>query len=97
MRYRRKPVIVNAVQWNCTRKSYEAIEEMGASINCPPQLQGYENKPDNVYEKINTIFISTVNWEHCAVNKDDYVVKENSGVIKVYDKFTFEDNHEPIL
>ena len=66
MKFRKKPMVVNAVQWKGTQESFDEILALG-NIKCEPSPMG-------AY----TFILKTYQGEF-IVFKDDWVVKNENG------------------
>lgn len=62
MKFRKKPVVIEAVQWNCDIESEAAIQKMGLTCKGMGTLS-------------NHLFIPTLEGEHQA-NIGDWIIKE---------------------
>lgn len=82
-KYRKKPVIVEAVQFLATRESFDAILAMGLR-NWKPGEMG-----------TNTFIIETLEGDH-LVRKDDYIIKGVKGEFYPCKPDIFEMTYEKV-
>lgn len=66
MKYKKKPVVIDAVQWDGTKKSWDAIMSMG----------DVPWKPGEMFT--DTFIITTLEGDH-LVSKGDYVIRGVAG------------------
>ncbi len=66
MKFRKKPVVVEAVQWNATQVSFDAIMAMGLTKWKPGSMRG------------DTFTIETLEGDH-LVSKGDWVIRGVAG------------------
>ena len=84
MKYRKKPVIVEAMQWTCDAKPMESFLE----ANLVPWFTN-PNIIDLVAEE-------AINIRNKCCKRNDWVVKGPSGTVYVVDQDDFQDTYESI-
>jgi hypothetical protein len=82
-KYRKKPVVIEAVQWQGTKQSWNEIMDMGLT-RWKPGDTGSE-----------TFIIETLEGDH-LVRKGDYVIKGVKGEFYPCKPDVFEATYEPI-
>mgnify|MGYP001061485648 CR=1 FL=1 len=82
MKYRRKPVVIEAVQWDGTAESWNKIMELGLT-NWKPGEMG-----------TNTFYIETLEGDH-LVREGDYVIKGIKGEFYPCKPDIFKELYEP--
>ena len=83
MKYRKKPVVVEAVQFLATRESFDEILAMGLR-NWKPGKMGTD-----------TFIIETLEGDH-LVRKDDYIIKGVQGEFYPCKPDIFEASYERV-
>jgi len=83
MQYRKKPVVIEAVQWTATKESWDAIMAMG-NIPWKPGEMGS-----------NTFTIETLEGDH-LVRPGDYVIRGVQGEFYPRKPDIFEATYEKI-
>lgn len=81
MKFRKKPVVIEAVQWNCDIESEAAIQKMGLTCKGMGTLS-------------NHLFIPTLEGEHQA-NIGDWIIKGVKGEFYPCKPDIFEMTYEP--
>jgi hypothetical protein len=84
MKYRKKPVIIDAVQWLGTKQSFDEILAMGL-VNWKPGIMG-------TY----TFIIKTLEGEHLA-NKNDWIIKGVKGEFYPIKPDIFKQTYESVV
>jgi hypothetical protein len=82
MKYRKKPVVVEAVQWMATKQSWDAIMELG-DIRWKPGEMGSD-----------TFLIETIEGDH-LVRKGDFVIRGVKGEFYPCKPNIFAATYEP--
>jgi len=82
MKYRKKPVVIEAVQWLGTKVSWDEIIEMG--VKWRPGVMGTE-----------TFIVETLEGEHIA-SKGDFIIKGVAGEFYPCKPDIFEQTYEPV-
>lgn len=83
MKFRKKPVEIEAVQWNATKDSWDAIKAMG-DIDWKPGEMGSE-----------TFIITTLEGDH-LVKKGDWIIRGVEGEFYPCKPDIFEKTYEPV-
>ncbi|MDP2683613.1 MAG: hypothetical protein Q8P20_01025 [bacterium] len=83
MQYRKKPVVIEAVQWLATKASFEEILSMG-NIKWSPGDMGS-----------GTFFIKTLEGNH-FVQKGDYIIKGVQGEFYSCKSDIFHETYESL-
>ena len=82
-KFRKKPVVIEAVQWNATQQSWEEIEAFG----CP-------TKPGEMGSE--SFLIPTLEGD-MKCSKNDYVIKGISGEFYPCKPDIFEKTYEQVI
>ncbi len=82
MKYRKKPVVIDAVQWQGTQKSWDEIMAMG-DVSWKPGPMGSES-----------FIITTLEGDH-TVSNGDFVIKGVAGEFYPCKPDIFEQTYEP--
>ena len=84
MKFRKRPIIIEAVQWKATKESWDEIMAMG-DISWKPGEMGGE-----------TFYITTLEGD-MKVSKDDWVIKGVAGEFYPCKPDIFEATYEPVV
>ena len=84
MKFRKKPVVIEAVQWNGTTESFDAILALGDIKWDPGPMGSY------------TFIINTLEGEHIA-SKGDWIIKGVNGEFYPCKPDIFEKTYEPAI
>jgi len=83
MKYRKKPVVIEAVQWHATQESWDAVLALGLE-----EWRPGETDSDSFY-------VCTLEGDHKAT-KGDYIIQGIQGEIYPCKPDIFEATYEPV-
>ncbi len=85
MKFRKKPVIIEAVQWLASKQSWDDIMAMGIGSRWKPGVMGSE-----------TFYVETLEGDHLA-SKGDFIIKGVKGEFYPCKPDIFEMTYDKVV
>jgi len=85
MKYRKKPVIIDAICWDNTQKTYDRLKKMNKG----------DSRPFSVWHPDESIMIETLEGWHKG-NKGDYIIRGIKGEFYPCKPDIFEKTYEKV-